>query len=46
MKGYSSANFYYYASNPYINTIVIVILVTLIVFGLFMIIKTIKNGKR
>lgn len=46
MKGYSSANFYYYVSNPYINTIVIVILVTLIVFGLFMIIKTIKNGKR
>lgn len=46
MKGYSSANFHHYASNPYINTIVIVILVTLIVFGLFMIIKTIKNGKR
>ena len=46
MKGYSSANFHYYASNPYINTIVIVILVTLIVFGLFMIIKTIRNSKR
>jgi hypothetical protein len=46
MNRYSSVNFHYYTSNPYINTVVIVLLVTLIVFGLFMIMKTIRNSKR